>query len=406
MTENDRLAWLQLAFTPYVGAEGFLLLLQRFGSAKAALDAPVEQIATIVRHKQAAESWRNGEKRALAQKAAEAALQWEKQDGCRLLLLQDDDFPEMLTQGITAPPVLFLRGNVQLLHKPSAAIVGSRHATPQAMRIAKDFGRALSEKDIPVVSGMASGIDTAAHQGALQAGGGTIAVWGTGIDRIYPPSNKNLAYEIAEKGLIVSEFPLDTRPFAGNFPRRNRLIAALSQVTLVVEAALESGSLITAKLAAEMGREVMAVPGSIDNPHSKGCHKLIKDGAKLVECLDDILHECPGLLQNAAVPSYSINKKNKKTEKRTAVRETSSESVLPFSDDLHVQKQPAQANTVAAPTSEDELLNAMGYDPVHPDILAQQTVWAAADVYARLLEYELDGIVAALPGGRYQRIKA
>ena len=406
MTENDRLAWLQLAFTPYVGAEGFLLLLQRFGSAKAALDAPAEQIATIVRHKQAAESWRNGEKRALAQKAAEAALQWEKQDGCRLLLLQDDDFPEMLTQGITAPPVLFLRGNVQLLHKPSAAIVGSRHATPQAMRIAKDFGRALSEKDIPVVSGMASGIDTAAHQGALQAGGGTIAVWGTGIDRIYPPSNKNLAYEIAEKGLIVSEFPLDTRPFAGNFPRRNRLIAALSQVTLVVEAALESGSLITAKLAAEMGREVMAVPGSIDNPHSKGCHKLIKDGAKLVECLDDILHECPGLLQNAAVPSYSINKKNKKTEKRTAVRETSSESVLPFSDDLHVQKQPAQANTAAAPTSEDELLNAMGYDPVHPDILAQQTVWAAADVYARLLEYELDGIVAALPGGRYQRIKA
>ena len=406
MTENDRLAWLQLAFTPYVGAEGFLLLLQRFGSAKAALDAPAEQIAAIVRHKQAAESWRNAEKRALAQKAAEAALQWETQDGCRLLLLQDDDFPEMLTQGITAPPVLFLRGNVQLLHKPSAAIVGSRHATPQAMRIAKDFGRALSEKDIPVVSGMASGIDTAAHQGALQAGDGTIAVWGTGIDRIYPPSNKNLAYEIAEKGLIVSEFPLDTRPFAGNFPRRNRLIAALSQVTLVVEAALESGSLITAKLAAEMGREVMAVPGSIDNPHSKGCHKLIKDGAKLVECLDDILHECPGLLQNAAVPSYSINKKNKKTEKRTAVRETSSESVLPFSDDLHVQKQPAQANTVAAPTSEDELLNAMGYDPVHPDILAQQTTWAAADVYARLLEYELDGIVAALPGGRYQRIKA
>ena len=406
MTENDRLAWLQLAFTPYVGAEGFLLLLQRFGSAKAALNAPAEQIASIVRHKQAAESWRNAEKRALAQKAAEAALQWETQDGCRLLLLQDEDFPEMLTQGITAPPVLFLRGNVQLLHKPSAAIVGSRHATPQAMRIAKDFGRALSEKDIPVVSGMASGIDTAAHQGALQAGGGTIAVWGTGIDRIYPPSNKSLAYEIAEKGLIVSEFPLDTRPLAGNFPRRNRLIAALSQVTLVVEAALESGSLITAKLAAEMGREVMAVPGSIDNPHSKGCHKLIKDGAKLVECLDDILHECPGLLQNAAVPSYSINKKNKKTEKRTAVRETSSESVLPFSDDLHVQKQPAQANTVAAPTSEDELLNAMGYDPVHPDILAQQTTWAAADVYARLLEYELDGIVAALPGGRYQRIKA
>ena len=406
MTENERFAWLQLAFTPYIGAESFLLLLHYFGSAQNALSAPAEQVAALIRYKQALEAWRGGDKRTAARQAAEAALEWEMRDGCRLLLLRDDDFPEMLTQGITAPPVLFLRGNVQLLHKPSAAIVGSRHATPQAMRIAKDFGKSLGGQNIPVVSGMASGIDTAAHQGALEAEGGTIAVWGTGIDRIYPPSNKNLAYEIAEKGLIVSEFPLDTRPFAGNFPRRNRLIAALSQVTLVVEAALESGSLITAKLAAEMGREVMAVPGSIDNPHSKGCHKLIKDGAKLVECLDDILHECPGLLQNAAVPSYSINKKNKKTEKRTAVRETSSESVLPFSDDLHVQKQPAQANTAAAPTSEDELLNAMGYDPVHPDILAQQTAWAAADVYARLLEYELDGIVAALPGGRYQRIKA
>ena len=396
MTENDRLAWLQLAFTPYVGAEGFLLLLQRFGSAKAALDAPAEQIATIVRHKQAAESWRNGEKRALAQKAAEAALQWEKQDGCRLLLLQDDDFPEMLTQGITAPPVLFLRGNVQLLHKPSAAIVGSRHATPQAMRIAKDFGRALSEKDIPVVSGMASGIDTAAHQGALQAGGGTIAVWGTGIDRIYPPSNKNLAYEIAEKGLIVSEFPIGTRPYAGNFPRRNRLIAALSQVTLVVEAALESGSLITARLAAEMGREVMAVPGSIDNPHSKGCHKLIKDGAKLVECLDDILHECPRLLQNEGASSYSINKGI--PEKRITAVQTASDP--PFSSEGKMPSEKTENRPVGG-----SILDRMGFDPVHPDVLAEQLGMPAADLYAELLELELDGSIAAMPGGRYQRIR-
>ena len=396
MTENERFAWLQLAFTPYIGAESFLVLLQQFGSAQAALSAPADKIAALVRHKQAAESWRNADKRALAQQSAEAALQWEMQDGCRLLLLQDDDFPEMLTQGITAPPVLFLRGNVELLHTPSAAMVGSRHATPQAMRIAKDFGRALSEKGIPVVSGMASGIDTAAHQGALQADGGTIAVWGTGIDRIYPPSNKNLAYEIAERGLIVSEFPLDTRPFAGNFPRRNRLIAALSQLTLVVEAALESGSLITAKLAAEMGREVMAVPGSIDNPHSKGCHKLIKDGAKLVECLDDILHECPQLLQNTHVPSYSINKtvkpKNDQTER------------LQLKTIADEPKRPSE-NLSAAPST-SALLEAMGYYPIHPDILAQQTNTAASDVYAQLLEYELDGIVAALPGGRYQRVKA
>ena len=396
MTENERFAWLQLAFTPYIGAESFLVLLQQFGSAQATLNAPADKIAALVRHKQAAESWRNADKRALAQQSAEAALQWEMQDGCRLLLLQDDDFPEMLTQGITAPPVLFLRGNAELLHIPSAAIVGSRHATPQAMRIAKDFGRALSEKGIPVVSGMASGIDTAAHQGALQADGGTIAVWGTGIDRIYPPSNKNLAYEIAEKGLIVSEFPLDTRPFAGNFPRRNRLIAALSQLTLVVEAALESGSLITAKLAAEMGREVMAVPGSIDNPHSKGCHKLIKDGAKLVECLDDILHECPQLLQNTPVPSYSINKTVKPKNDQT--KRLQPKTIVD-------EPQRPSENLPAAPST-SALLEAMGYDPIHPDILAQQTNMAAADVYAQLLEYELDGIVAALPGGRYQRVKA
>ena len=396
MNETERFAWLQLAFTPYIGAESFLILLRYFGSTQAALDAPAEKIAALVRHKQAAEAWRNVEKRHLAQKSAEAALKWETQDGCRLMLLQDQDFPEMLTQGITAPPVLFLRGDAGLLHKYSAAIVGSRHATPQAMRIAKDFGRALSEKNIPIVSGMASGIDTAAHQGALQAGGGTIAVWGTGIDRIYPPSNKSLAYEIAEKGLIVSEFPLDTRPFAGNFPRRNRLIAALSQVTLVVEAALESGSLITAKLAAEMGREVMAVPGSIDNPHSKGCHKLIKDGAKLVECLDDILHECPRLLQNEGASSYSINKGI--PEKRITAVQTASDQ--PFSSEGKMPSEKTENRPVGG-----GVLDRMGFDPVHPDVLAEQLGMPAADLYAELLELELDGSIAAMPGGRYQRIR-
>ncbi|QOG40837.1 DNA-protecting protein DprA [Neisseria gonorrhoeae] len=394
MTEDERFAWLQLAFTPYIGAESFLLLMRSFGSAQNALSAPAEQVAPAVRHKHALEAWRNAEKRALARQAAEAALEWEMRDGCRLMLLQDEDFPEMLTQGLTAPPVLFLRGNVRLLHKPSAAIVGSRHATPQAMRIAKDFGRALGGKGIPTVSGMASGIDTAAHQGALEAEGGTIAVWGTGIDRIYPPTNKNLAYEIAEKGLIVSEFPIGTRPYACNFPRRNRLIAALSQVTLVVEAALESGSLITAGLAAEMGREVMAVPGSIDNPHSKGCHKLIKDGAKLTECLDDILNECPGLLQNTGASSYSINKDTPDTGRR---------AVQTAYAPPPAAKMPSEG--AAGGTAVGGILDKMGFDPVHPDVLAGQLAMPAADLYAALLELELDGSVAAMPGGRYQRIR-
>ncbi|HFB8138527.1 TPA: DNA-protecting protein DprA [Neisseria gonorrhoeae] len=394
MTEDERFAWLQLAFAPYIGAESFLLLMRSFGSAQNALSAPAEQVAPAVRHKHALEAWRNAEKRALARQAAEAALEWEMRDGCRLMLLQDEDFPEMLTQGLTAPPVLFLRGNVRLLHKPSAAIVGSRHATPQAMRIAKDFGRALGGKGIPTVSGMASGIDTAAHQGALEAEGGTVAVWGTGIDRIYPPANKNLAYEIAEKGLIVSEFPIGTRPYAGNFPRRNRLIAALSQVTLVVEAALESGSLITAGLAAEMGREVMAVPGSIDNPHSKGCHKLIKDGAKLTECLDDILNECPGLLQNTGASSYSINKDTPDTGRR---------AVQTAYAPPPAAKMPSEG--AAGGTAVGGILDKMGFDPIHPDVLAGQLAMPAADLYAALLELELDGSVAAMPGGRYQRIR-
>ena len=386
--EHERLAWLQLAFTPYIGAESFLALHRHFGSARAALAAPVDAVRGLLRQKQALRDW--GRDNPLALKAVEAALNWEAQPDCRLMLLSDEDFPLMLTEGITPPPVLFLRGNTALLQRPAVAVVGSRHATPQALRIARDFGEAISEQEIAVVSGMAAGIDAAAHQGALAGAGGTIAVWGTGIDRIYPPANKNLAYQIAERGLIVSEFPLDTRPLAGNFPRRNRIIAALAQAVLVVEAAPESGSLITARLAAEMGREVMAVPGSIDNPHSKGCHKLIKEGAKLVECLDDILQECPQLLQKAPVSSYSIYK------------ETDESSAKGATEPLQTADRPSETMDESG---KDELLAAMGYDPVHPDSLAQSLGLPAADVYARLLELELDGQIAAMTGGRYQRIK-
>ena len=386
--EHERLAWLQLAFTPYIGAESFLALHRHFGSARAALAAPVDAVRGLLRQKQALRDW--GRDNPLALKAVEAALNWEAQPDCRLMLLSDEDFPLMLTEGITPPPVLFLRGNTALLQRPAVAVVGSRHATPQALRIARDFGEAISEQEIAVVSGMAAGIDAAAHQGALAGAGGTIAVWGTGIDRIYPPANKNLAYQIAERGLIVSEFPLDTRPLAGNFPRRNRIIAALAQAVLVVEAAPESGSLITAKLAAEMGREVMAVPGSIDNPHSKGCHKLIKEGAKLVECLDDILQECPQLLQKAPLSSYSIYK------------ESNESSAADATEPLQTAERPSET---VDESGKDELLAAMGYDPVHPDSLAQSLGLPAADVYARLLELELDGQIAAMTGGRYQRIK-
>ena len=399
MEHNEaRRAWAELALTPYIGAESFLLLLKKFGSAEAALAAPVEEVATCVHMKQALQAWQGGKAKAQAQQAADHALNWAEQSGCRLMMLCDDDFPPLLSEGITPPPLLFLRGNATFLNQPSVAIVGSRHATPQAMRIARDFGEALGQQGIPVVSGMAAGIDTAAHQGALQAKAATIAVWGTGIDRIYPQSNRELAYQIAESGVIVSEFPLGTRPLAGNFPRRNRLIAALSRATLVVEAALESGSLITARLAAEMGREVMAVPGSIDNPHSKGCHKLIKEGAKLAECLDDILQECSQLLQKSPLLSYSINK-----EENSSAEAVKSQS----KNKERVNQAPAVVKNVERPSekSENSLLTVMGYDPIHPDSLTEQTGLTAVELYEQLLELELNGAVASMPGGRYQRIK-
>lgn len=392
MTETERFAWVQLAFTPYIGAESFTQLIEHCGSAEAALKAPAALVAQLGRYgKQAAAAWHDTGK---AKTACETAFNWEKQPDCRLLLSCDEDFPIRLKEGLTPPPVLFVRGNADLLRQASVGIVGSRHATPQAMRIAGDFGRALSEQNIPVISGMAAGIDTAAHHGALQGAGSTIAVWGTGIDRIYPQSNQKLAYQIAEQGVIVSEFPLGTRPLAGNFPRRNRLIAGLAQAVLVVEAALESGSLITARLAGEMGREVMAIPGSIDNPHSKGCHKLIKEGAKLVECLDDILSECPELLQKSIESSGSTQLPTKlSTRKRANV---SRENKQPALVEMLQQTVAAEGNS---------LLAMMGYDPIHPDLLAEKCKLATDEIYAQLMELELDGMVVAMPGGRFQRIK-
>lgn len=391
----ERQAWLKLALMPHIGAETFLQLVGHFGSAAAAWQAGSDAVRPLLARKQAREAWAN--RRGEAERAAEAALRWEEGEGCRLLMLCDGDFPTMLGEGMTPPPLLFARGDTALLHLPSVAVVGSRHATPQAERIARDFGRALSQQGIAVVSGMAAGIDTAAHLGALEGAGGTAAVWGTGIDRIYPPSNKNLAYQIAERGLIVSEFPLGTRPLAGNFPRRNRIIAALAQAVLVVEAAVESGSLITARLAAEMGREVMAVPGSIDNPHSKGCHRLIKEGAKLTESLEDILSECPQLLPNGAASSYSINRQTRQSAPHPVQTASAPKRQRPSETQEKAQTADGGAS--------DSLLDKMGYDPIHPDTLAERLGLPAADIYAALLEMELEGRVAAAAGGRYQRIR-
>ncbi|WP_370385778.1 DNA-processing protein DprA [Snodgrassella alvi] len=392
MDTQERLAWIELALTPFVGAETFLRIIKYFGSAQNALSASAAEISPFGQ-RQVSKYWHSD----VAKQATEAAIEWEQaHTDARLLLLADNDFPAMLTKGLTPPPLLFVRGDSQCLHQPALSIVGSRHATPQAMRITRDFAAALAHKGVTIISGMASGADTAAHQGALQAMGTTVAVWGTGIDRVYPARNKNLATQIAAHGCIISEFPLATRPSPGNFPRRNRLIAALSQGTLVVEAATESGSLITARLAGEMGREVMAIPGSIDNPLSKGCHALIKQGAKLVENLEDILQECPRLLQKKDLQSYS-NRPHLQTDdiSKSSTNTDSSE------DSLSVHSPDCILNPM-----EQQVLDGLGYGIMHPDMLVTALGMAATDVYAHLVTLELGGWITTLPGGCYQRIKS
>lgn len=221
----------------------------------------------------------------------QADLDWVKAQNCHILTLIDDAYPEQLKTIADPPPILYVRGNVECLSMSQLAIVGSRNPTPAGKQNAHQFAGALSKLGLVITSGMASGIDASAHIGALEADRPTIAVCGTGLDRIYPAKHKSLAHQISTKGALVSEFSIGTSPIANNFPRRNRIISGLSLGTLVVEASIKSGTMITAKLAAEQGREVFSIPSSIHNPLSQGCHQLIKQGAKLVENIDDVIDE-------------------------------------------------------------------------------------------------------------------
>ena len=277
--------------------------------------------------------------------------------------LGDPAYPADLLQTADPPLLLFADGDPAWLQRPMLAIVGSRHATAQGLDNARAFARNFSDAGWTVVSGLAAGIDGAAHEGALLGSGGTVAVVGTGLDQVYPARHRALAQRVRERGLILSEYLPGTPPLAQNFPQRNRIIARLSRGTLVVEAALQSGSLITARLASEAGREVFAIPGSIHAPQSRGCHALIRLGAKLVETAQDVLEEL-------RVPSPG---------------------------------QAALALATEDEGPEDPLLAALGHDPVTLDALGARTGWSAADLNVRLLELELDGQVARLPGGLFQR---
>ena len=354
-------AWLHLLHSVGRGAARRLLL--RFGGPHAVLTASASDRAAEVDAKVAAAlgSAPPGHAERLA-----ATLAWRDAAAARrVMVLGDADYPPLLLNSADPPLLLYLQGRADLLGAPSLAIVGSRQPTAQGLDNARGFARALGQQGWTIVSGMAAGIDAAAHEGALSSQASTVAVVGTGIDRVFPLSNRALAKRIAERGLLVSELALGTPPLAANFPQRNRLIAGLSRGTLVVEAALRSGSLITARLAAEAGREVMAIPGSVLAAQSQGCHALIRQGAVLVESPAQVLEELNG-------PSAPV------------------------------EAAPVLASPQAL-APEDAVLRALGHDPQSLDGLIDRCGWPAPALSAYLLQLELDGRVARLPGGLFQR---
>jgi DNA processing protein len=350
--------WLRLTSVPGVGGETQRQLLKAFGLPGAIFAAGTGALSAVI-GSALTERLLSHDSRA----QVDAALAWANEPGNHILTLADPDYPQALLGAADPPPLTFAKGHVEFLNRPALAIVGSRNATQAGEANAEAFAAALSRAGLTIVSGLALGIDAAAHRGALMGDGSTIAIIGTGIDRIYPARNEALARDIAEQGVILSEFPLGTPALAGNFPRRNRLIAGLARGCLVVEAADRSGSLITARLAAEAGREVFAIPGSIHSPLAKGCHKLIKQGAKLVESAQDILEELRWEAAVAPVP-----------------------------------------RPVAAAPEADPILAALGFETCDVDTLVSRTGLTADRVLAMLLPLELDGRIAQLPGGRYQRL--
>jgi DNA processing protein len=279
-------SWLQLTLTPGIGSAAIRGLLKQFGLPEGIVSGRAAGALRLLPEPAAAALHS-----ASVKDATERALAWAAQDGHFILTLADDAYPRALLETADPPTLLYFAGRIELLRRQSIAVVGSRNATAQGEQNAEAFSRALSESGLTIVSGLAMGIDAAAHRGGLAGPGSTVAVLGTGIDVVYPRRNEALAHEVAAKGLLVSEFPLGTGPIAGNFPRRNRIISGLAQGCLVVEAAAASGSLITARAAADQGRDVFAIPGTIHSPLSKGCHSLIKAGAKLVESAVDVLSE-------------------------------------------------------------------------------------------------------------------
>ena len=356
--------WLRLEQTPGVGPETARKLLAAFGMPENIFTSSYSQLVTVVSERIA--------RHLLAEPAPATCdliaktTDWLAQPGNHLLSLADGAYPAALLTIPDPPMLLYVKGRLELLGAPALAVVGSRHASSQGLVDAERFSQAMSSAGLTIISGLAQGIDAAAHRGGLQGEGSTVAVIGTGADIVYPAKNRELAHQIARNGCLISEYALGMPAIASNFPRRNRIISGLARAVLVVEAAAQSGSLITARMALEQGRDVFAIPGSIHSVLAKGCHQLIKQGAKLVESAQDILEE---------------------------LRDGRSHMMRPVAVSQAVQD-----------SEQGKVLQALGFDPVDADILIERSGLDAASLNAQLLTLELDGLLERLPGGRYQRV--
>ncbi|MEM5437978.1 DNA-processing protein DprA [Paraburkholderia diazotrophica] len=382
-TDHELSAWLRLAMAPGLKPAALRQLLTAFGLPDAVLAQPFAALAQASDEASA--------RAALAPPAPDFAAQldavraWREQPGNALVTLDDPAYPPTLLTMPDPPPLLYVKGRIELLHAHGVAVVGSRSATPQGLEDAARFAGALSDAGLTVVSGLASGIDGAAHRGALQGRGSTVAVIGTGADIVYPPSHQALAQQIAQRGAIMSEWPLGTPARSAHFPQRNRLIAGLVSGVLIVEAAMRSGSLITARLANEMGRDVFAIPGSIHAPLARGCHRMIKQGAKLVETPEDVLEEL-----GFAMPPSSPAPVPRRQLRAIAQMRSADESARGEGD----RGLTAEAR---------RLLDALGHSPATLEILAERTEMDDTLLQSTLLSLELAGELCALPGGRYVR---
>ena len=373
---EDLFDWLALTRVPGVGSRRITRLIETFATPGAIFAASAEQLREAGVPSNCIEGFRQLDRQTL-----ESDLRWSETPDNHIVCLTDPRYPPLLREIPDPPPVLFVHGDMDYLSQPQLAIVGSRNPTTAGATLAREFAVYLADFGLTISSGLATGIDAAAHEGALAGRGGTLAVTGTGLDRVYPACHRELAHRIAGNGALVSEFPPGTPPQACNFPRRNRIISGLSVGTLVVEAALRSGSLITARLARDQGREIFAIPGSIHNPLARGCHALIREGAKLVETGEHVLEELAPLVALAHA-----------------------------SDRTTVKHVPASADGAPGKSTElaqdyRQLLDCMGYEAVTVDELVQRNGLTPEEVSSMLLMLELDGHLDSGPGGRYTRVR-